>query len=99
MPTAAAPMARFWGEIILPSTPPLEFAAAMSMGERSAFWAADTCSAPKSALDEGSAFGGAAPGGAPRGGVDGGSDPLTAPPSQPRTGESRAKAAPAPASQ
>ena len=52
MPTAAAPMARFWGEIILPSTPPLEFEAAISMGERSAFWAADTCSAPNSALDD-----------------------------------------------
>ena len=80
MPTAAAPMARFWGEIILPSTPPLEFAAAISIGDRSAFSAADTCSAPNSALDDVS-------------------EPVTATPSQPRIGESRANAAPAPASQ
>src|SRR5664280_1937583 len=30
MPTAAAAIARFWGEIILPSTPPDELAAAPS---------------------------------------------------------------------
>src|SRR4051794_8907722 len=52
MPTAAAPMARFCGEIILPSTPPELLAAAMSVGERSACLAAVTCSAPKSAFDD-----------------------------------------------
>src|SRR3954453_16918615 len=52
MPTAAAPMARFCGEIILPSTPPELLAAAISVGERSACLAAVTCSAPNSALDE-----------------------------------------------
>src|SRR5262249_28893598 len=80
MPTAAAPMARFCGEIIFPRTPPLEFEAAISIGERLAFSAAETCSAPNSALDDVS-------------------DPVTATPSQPRIGESRAEAAPAPASQ
>ena len=33
MPTAAAPIARFCGEIIFPSTPPEELAAASSVGE------------------------------------------------------------------
>src|SRR5512140_3895215 len=51
-PTAAAPIARFWGETILPSTPPELLAAASSVGDRCAWWAADTCSAPKSEFDE-----------------------------------------------
>src|ERR671938_45513 len=51
-PTAAAPIARFCGEIIFPSTPPELLAAASSVGERLAFLAAVTCSAPKSALDD-----------------------------------------------
>ena len=45
-------MARFCGEIIFPSTPPDEFAAAISVGDRPAFLAAVTCRAPKSALDD-----------------------------------------------
>src|SRR5674476_1390508 len=32
IPTAAAAIARFWGEILLPSTPPEELAAAISAG-------------------------------------------------------------------
>ena len=52
MPTAAAPIARFCGEIILPSTPPDELAAASSVGSSPASFAAVTCSAPKSAFDE-----------------------------------------------
>src|SRR3954471_3270977 len=52
IPTAAAPMARFWGEIIFPRTPPELFEAAMSVGERSALWAAATCRAPNSEFDE-----------------------------------------------
>src|SRR6476660_2923852 len=76
MPTAAAAMARFCGETILPSTPPEELAAAMSVGLSPVCLAADTCSAPKSELDEVS-------------------DPVTATPSQPSTGEMRANALPA----
>ena len=52
MPTAAAPMARFCGEIILPSTPPELLAAASSIWSSPASLAASTCSAPNSALDE-----------------------------------------------
>src|SRR5215216_3860260 len=51
-PTAAAPIARFCGEIILPSTPPEELAAASSVGERFAFCAAATWSVPKSEFDD-----------------------------------------------
>src|SRR6478609_6689126 len=51
-PTAAAPIARFWGEIILPITPPELLAAASSVGERCDWWAADTCRAPKSEFAE-----------------------------------------------
>src|SRR3954463_11855118 len=51
IPTAAAPMARFWGEIILPSTPPELLAAAISTGSRPASLAAATCSCPNSALE------------------------------------------------
>src|SRR3954453_21968882 len=51
MPTAAAPMARFCGEIILPSTPPELLAAAMRVGSRFAFFAAVTWSAPNSEFD------------------------------------------------
>src|SRR5512132_973702 len=79
-PTAAAAMARFCGEIILPSTPPEELAAAISVGLRPTSLAAETCSAPNSEFDEVS-------------------EPVTATPSQPRMGESTAKAAPAPAIQ
>ena len=50
--TAAAPIARFWGEIILPSTPPELLAEASSTGERPASLAASTCSAPNSAFEE-----------------------------------------------
>ena len=80
MPTAAAPMARFCGEIILPSTPPELFAAASRVGERPASLAAVTCSAPKSAFEEVS-------------------EPVTATPSQPISGDRNAKNAPAPAAQ
>ena len=52
MATAAAPMARFCGEIILPITPAEELAAAISVGDRPAFCAALTCSAPNSAFEE-----------------------------------------------
>jgi hypothetical protein len=52
MPTAAAAMARFWGEIILPSTPPELFEAAMSTGSSPALPAAVTCRAPNSEFDE-----------------------------------------------
>ena len=45
-------MARFCGEIIFPSTPPELLAAASSVGERPASFAAVTCSAPNSAFDE-----------------------------------------------
>src|ERR687883_287810 len=51
-PTAAAPIARFCGEIIFPSTPPELLAAAMSVGERFALCAAATCNAPKSEFDD-----------------------------------------------
>src|SRR5450631_4754262 len=78
MPTAAAAIARFCGEIILPSTPPDELAAAMRTGLSPACLAAETCNAPKSELEDVS-------------------EPVTATPSQPRTGERTANAAPAPA--
>src|SRR5262249_6767415 len=52
MATAAAPMARFCGEIILPITPADELAAAIRVGERPALWAAWTWSAPNNASDE-----------------------------------------------
>src|SRR5665811_2530699 len=75
MPTAAAAIARFWGEIILPRTPPEELAAAISAGLIPVLVAAETCNAPKSEFDEVS-------------------EPVTATPSQPRTGEKIANAAP-----
>ena len=52
IPTAAAPMARFCGEIILPMTPADELAAAISVGESPAPCAALTYSAPNSAFEE-----------------------------------------------
>ncbi len=52
MPTAAAPMARFCGEIIFPSTPPELLAAAMSVGDSPASSAALTWRAPKRALED-----------------------------------------------
>src|SRR5476651_2852432 len=52
MPTAAAAIARFWGEIILPSTPPEELAAAITAGLSPALAAALTCNAPNRAFDE-----------------------------------------------
>ena len=52
MPTAAAAIARFCGQIILPSTPPEEFAAAISTGSRPALLAVCTCSAPNSEFDD-----------------------------------------------
>src|ERR1700730_2212472 len=51
-PTAAAPMARFCGEIILPSTPPELLPAAISAGASPALVAAVTCRAPKSEFEE-----------------------------------------------
>src|SRR3954451_24668257 len=52
MLTAAAAMARFCGDTILPSTPPEEFAAAISSGDSPACLAAETCRAPKRLLDD-----------------------------------------------
>src|SRR3954463_4683420 len=52
MPTAAAPIARFCGEIILPSTPPELLPAASSVGDRCAFCAAVTCRAPNSEFED-----------------------------------------------
>src|SRR5664279_5807667 len=52
IPTAAAAIAKFWGEIILPSTPPEELAAAISAGLMPVLLAAETCNAPKSEFDE-----------------------------------------------
>src|SRR5215210_6207761 len=52
MPTAAAPIARFCGEIIFPSTPPELLAAARSVGVTPASFAAATCSPPKRAFDD-----------------------------------------------
>ncbi len=77
-PTAAAPMARFWGETILASTPPELLAAASSVGERFALCAAATWSAPNSELLDVS-------------------EPVTAVPNQPISGERKAKNPPAPA--
>src|SRR3954465_9684073 len=79
MPTAAAPIARFWGEIILPSTPPELLEEAISVADRSAFCAAATCSAPNSEFDDVS-------------------EPVTATPNHPSSGERNAKKPPAPAS-
>src|SRR3954463_10560549 len=45
-------IARFWGEIIFPRTPPEEFAAASSVGSRLAFCAAVACRTPNSELDD-----------------------------------------------
>src|SRR5665648_180815 len=50
--TAAAAIARFWGETILPSTPPEELAAAIRYGLIPTCLAAETCNAPKSEFDE-----------------------------------------------
>src|ERR1700729_2257899 len=51
-PTAAAPIARFCGEIILANTPPELFEAASSVADRFALCAAATCRAPNSEFDE-----------------------------------------------
>src|SRR5665647_2695379 len=51
-PTAAAAIARFWGETILPSTPPEELAAAISAGLSPALPAAETCNAPNREFDD-----------------------------------------------
>src|SRR5476649_2297616 len=51
-PTAAAAIARFCGEIILPSTPPEELAAAIRAGLSPTCLAAETCSAPNSEFEE-----------------------------------------------
>src|SRR5215470_15517018 len=51
-PTAPAAMARFCGEIILPSTPPDELAAAISVVLRPALVPAATCSAPNSEFED-----------------------------------------------
>jgi hypothetical protein len=52
IPVAAAPMARFCGEIILPSTPPELLAAVSSTGWTPAALAAVTCREPKTASAE-----------------------------------------------
>src|SRR5215210_750833 len=52
IPTAAAPIARFCGEIIFPSTPPELLAAASSVLLTPASFAAATCRPPNSALDD-----------------------------------------------
>src|SRR5450759_2666069 len=52
MPTAAAAHARFWGAIVLPSTPPEELAAAIRAGLSPTSLAAEPCKAPKSEFDE-----------------------------------------------
>src|SRR6266508_1188715 len=52
MPTALAPIARFCGEIILPSTPPELLAAASRVGESPVWCPAVTWSRPKSEFDE-----------------------------------------------
>jgi hypothetical protein len=52
MPTAAVATARFCGEIILPSTPPDELAAASRMGERCVDFAAVVWSTPKRAFED-----------------------------------------------
>src|SRR5680860_261225 len=52
MPTAAAAIARFWGEIILPSTPPELLADASRTSDSPASLAASTWRAPKSAFDD-----------------------------------------------
>ena len=62
----------------MPSTPPELFAAASSVGDMPASFAAVTWSAPKSAFDDVS-------------------EPVTATPSQPISGERNAKKSPAPA--
>src|SRR4051812_42386680 len=49
-PTAAAPIARFCGEIIFASTPPELLAAANSVGESDDLCAAVTCRAPNGGL-------------------------------------------------
>src|SRR3954470_19611346 len=51
-PTAAAPMARFCGEIILPSTQHALLDGAISVGDRPASCAAVTWSAPNSEFDD-----------------------------------------------
>ena len=79
-PTAAAPIARFWGETIFASTPPELFEPASRIGDSEALCAAVTCSAPKSEL------------------VDV-SEPVTAVPNHPISGERNANAPPAPAAQ
>src|ERR1700753_2573407 len=52
MPTAAAPMARICGEILLPSTPPELLLAAISTGDSPALAAAVTCKAPNKEFAE-----------------------------------------------
>src|SRR4051794_233914 len=52
IPTAAAAMARFCGLTILPSTPPEEFAAAISTGSSPAWPAVCTWRPPNSAFDD-----------------------------------------------
>ena len=52
MPTTAAAMARFCGEIILPSTPPEVFAEARRYSLMPVSLAAVTCSTPNSEFDE-----------------------------------------------
>src|SRR6059058_5140603 len=51
-PTAAAPIARFWGEIIFPSTPPDELPAAINTWLIPASFAAATWRAPNNEFDD-----------------------------------------------
>src|SRR5436190_22238917 len=52
IPTAAAPIARFCGETIFAQTPPELFEAAIRVGLRCAFFAAVTCTTPKSEFED-----------------------------------------------
>src|SRR5205823_3130193 len=79
-PTAAAPIARFWGETIFASTPPELFAPASSVGDSEDLCAAATWSAPNNEFVEVS-------------------EPVTAVPNQPISGDRNAKNPPAPAAQ
>src|SRR6202035_2541846 len=51
-PPAAAATAIDWGEIILPTTPPLTFAETVTTGSRPMALAVVACSLPKRALEE-----------------------------------------------
>ena len=52
MPVAAVATAMDWGEIIFPTTPPLELAATMRVGSTPICWAVVFCKAANRALEE-----------------------------------------------